>query len=143
MRSSRAVTIAALAALGAAVSPAAAQRQAGRVRPPEAVTCPRNLLTLYAGRVVALSRQTGSTSLTIATDWNTIEHVTIKHPDAPDAAASFLMGGKAFAKEDWALIQPGGTLKAGARASAWVCSDGRAPVIDWERPGGATDGYLP
>jgi hypothetical protein len=61
----------------------------GRVRPPDAVTCPRNNLTLYAGRVTALDRGTDVTTLTVATDWQTTERVSIPHPDSPDPEKSF------------------------------------------------------
>jgi hypothetical protein len=116
--------------LGGLAQPAAQAAQ-GRLRPPEAVTCPRNDLTLYAGRVLSLDRQKDSTSLTIATDWKTTERVTIKHPGALDPIASFLMKGKPFAKDDWVDIMPEGKLRDGVRANAWVCSDGRT-VGDWE-----------
>ena len=120
-----------------------AQRGGDRVRPPAAVTCSRDDLTLYAGKVTKVERQRASTSLTIATDWNTIERVTIKHPEAADASAWFLMKGKPFAKTDWAVIEPGGTLRPGVRAAAWVCRDGRNPIVDWEAPSGAPRRYLP
>jgi hypothetical protein len=69
-----------------------AQGAPGRVRPPAAVTCDRNDLTVYTGRVTSWERKSDSTSLTIATDWKTTEHVVIKHQGA-DAAASFLLKG--------------------------------------------------
>ena len=122
-----------IACLVLMVLPASPPAQgAGRVRPPDAVTCPRDNLTLYAGRVLAMDRQRDSTTLTIATDWKTTERVKITHPNSGDPAASFLMKGKPFVKADWALIATDGKLRDGARASAWVCSDGRNPVIDWE-----------
>ena len=129
-------------ALALAAFPAT-QRGAARVRPPDAVTCPRDDVTLYAGKVTNLDRQRTATSLTIATDWNTTERVTIKHPEAADASAWFLMKGKAFAKGDWALIETGGKLRPGVRAAVWVCRDGRNPVVDWEAPSGAPRRYLP
>lgn len=107
-----------------------------RVRPPEAITCPRNDLTVYTGRVISWDRKPDTTSLTITTDWKTTEHVLIKHPAGADVAASFLMRGKPFVKDDWSVIAADGKLKDGVRASAWVCRDGRNPIIDWERPSG-------
>jgi len=103
----------------------------GRIRPPEGVTCPRNELTVYAGRVTSLERQKGATSVTIATDWKTTERVTIRHPEAADPDASFLIKGKPFTKSDWDAIAPKGTLRDGTRANAWVCRDGRNAIIDW------------
>jgi hypothetical protein len=112
---------------------AAVQGEPGRMRPPEGVTCPRSDLTVYAGRVTSLERQKGATSLTIATDWKTTERVTIRHPESADPDASFLMKGKPFAKPDWDLIAPKGTLRDGIRANAWVCRDGRV-IVDFAVP---------
>ncbi len=120
----------ALVMLGGFAQPAAQAAQS-RLRPPDAVTCPRNDLTLYAGRVLSLDRQKDTTSLTIATDWKTTERVTIKHAGATDPIASLLMKGKPFTKDDWTVIAPGGKLRDGVRANAWVCRDGRT-VVDWE-----------
>ena len=106
------------------------QGEPGRLRPPESVTCPRNDLTVYAGRVTSLERQKGATSLTIATDWKTTEHVTIRHPESADPDALFLIKGKPFAKADWDVIAPKGTLREGIRANAWVCRDGRV-IVDF------------
>ena len=108
-----------------------AQGVPARVRPPEAVTCPRDDLTLYAGRVIALDRQREATSLTIATDWKTTERVTIKHAGGTDPAASFLMNGKPFPKDGWAALLADGKLRDGVRVNAWVCRDGRV-TIDWQ-----------
>jgi hypothetical protein len=103
----------------------------GRIRPPEGVTCPRNELTVHAGRVTSLERQKGATSLTIATDWKTTERVTIRHLESADPDASFLIKGKPFTKADWDVIAPKGTLREGVRANAWVCRDGRNAMVDW------------
>jgi hypothetical protein len=105
----------------------------GRMRPPDAVTCPRNDLTVYAGRVTSLDRQKGATLLTIVTDWKTTERVTVRHPDSADPDASFLFKGKPFGKADWDLIAPKGTLREGIRANAWVCRDGRV-IVDFAVP---------
>jgi hypothetical protein len=111
-----------------------AQGGPGRLRPPEGVTCPRNDLTVYAGRVTSLERQKGTTSLTIATDSQTTERVTIRHPEAADPDASFLLKGKPFTKADWDAIAPKGTLRDGVRANAWVCRDGRNAIVDFTPP---------
>ena len=114
------------------------QSEANRLRPPAAVTCPRNDLTVYAGRVTNLDRQKAATSLTIVTDWKTTERVTIRHPDAADPDASFLIKGKPFARTDWDVIAPNGTLRDNVRANAWVCRDGRV-VVDFALPPVASD----
>jgi len=105
----------------------------GRMRPPESVTCPRNDLTVYAGRVTGLERQKAATSLTIATDSKTTERVTIRHPESADPDASFLIKGKPFTKSDWDAIAPKGTVREGLRANAWVCRDGRV-IVDFDVP---------
>lgn len=106
----------------------------GRIRPPEGVTCPRNELTVYAGRVTSLERQKGATSITIATDWQTTERVTIRHPEAADPDAWLLFKGKPFTPADWKDVAPKGTLRDGVRANAWVCRDGRNAIVDFTPP---------
>ena len=44
------------------------------------------------------------------------------------------MAGEPFVEADWAVILTAGRLRAGARATAWVCADETNPKIDWERP---------
>jgi hypothetical protein len=118
--------------LRVAISPLV-QGEPGRMRPPAAVTCPRNDLTVYAGRVTKLEREKGATSLTIATDSKTTERSTIRHPESADPDASFLLKGKPFTKADWNAIAPKGALREGVRANAWVCRDGRV-IVDFDVP---------
>lgn len=137
--------LAAAFAVAAGCAAVESQRGIGRLRPPDAVTCPRDQLTVYTGRVIALERRPDTTTVTIATDWNTTERATVRHPDAGSPEASFLIKSQPFGKDDWNAIAPGGKLRENARASAWVCQDGRNPVIDWERPSGSMTrpAYLP
>ena len=110
-------------------------RAADRLAPPAAVTCPRNDLTSYTGRVTAWSRREDETTLTIATDWETTETVTVKHAGTDDPSRSFLLNAKTFQSSDWAQIEETkGKLKTGMRATAWVCDDGRQPIVDWQPP---------
>jgi hypothetical protein len=110
-------------------------RQAPRISPPEAVQCPPDHLTAYTGRVTRWSRTMGQTSLTIATDWETTEVVTLKHPGTDDPRLYFLLNAGPFAARDWTRIETNrGTVREGLRATAWVCDDGRQPMIDWQPP---------
>ena len=110
-------------------------RTTDRLAPPAAVTCPRNNLTSYTGRVTRWSRRDSETTLTIATDWETTETVTVKHPGTGDPSRSFLLNANAFQSSDWAQIEERkGELKTGMRATAWVCDDGRQPIVDWQPP---------
>ena len=112
-------------------------RTTNRLAPPAAVTCPRNNLTSYTGRVTRWARRDGETTLTIATDWETTERVTLTHAGTDDASRSFLLNAKPFQASDWAQIEESkGKLKAGMRATAWVCDDGRQPIVDWQPPPG-------
>jgi len=119
----------------ASTRPVAADPQpgGGRLRPPGFVTCDRNLLTSYTGRVVALDRGRDRTDLRFETDEGTREPVSIRHPGA-SVLPFFHLAGEPFSEPDWAVILEGGRLRPGARATAWVCSDGTNPQIDWERP---------
>jgi len=105
----------------------------GRLRPPPFVTCDRNQLTSFTGRVVSLSRDAGATRLVMDTDEATRERLTIRHPKG-DAAAWFYRAGQPFAEQDWAVLLPGGRLRSDARATAWVCATETNPKIDWALP---------
>lgn len=107
--------------------------QDGRVRPPTIVTCDRNNLTSYTGKVTRYSRRRGIIAMTIQTDWDTTETVTLRYPSKNDPSRWFLLRGKTFRKADWSKIELSrGRLKSNMRVSAWVCSDGRRPIIDWQ-----------
>jgi hypothetical protein len=113
----------ALAAPAAQASPAA-----GRIRPPAQAKCPNNNLTSYFGKVIGYKRDRAGVWLRIATDYDTIEEVT-----APANTRGFLYQGGPFTAKDWPRIErKPGVLLHGIRATAWVCGDGRHPVlIDW------------
>jgi len=113
-----------------ASSIAAAQ---GRLRPPAFVTCDRNQLTSFTGRVTSLSRDAGTTRLVMDTDEATREQLTIRHPKG-DATPWFYRAGQPFVQQDWAILLPGGKLRPDARATAWVCATETNPKIDWTLP---------
>lgn len=124
----------AAASLGAATTAAAQDRTAGgRVMAPAQVTCDPNQLTAYFGQVIGYRRSAKQTWLRIATDYDTIEEVTIDHGGAKDARARFLLRGLPFGVKDWAVIEKKpGLLRKGMRATAWVCGDGSTPpLVDW------------
>lgn len=107
----------------------AQSRGAGRVRPPAAVTCDRNQLTSYAGRVTAYARAGNQVTVTLAADAGTSESVT---------ATSFLLEGEPF-NGDWTRIESeGGKALEAMSAIAWVCTGGTT-FLDW-RPGASFDG---
>jgi hypothetical protein len=112
-----------------------AEDEPSRLRPPGRVECSRDHLTSYTGKVVEYRRKTGHTSLHIATDWGTLEALRIVHPGSEDPSAWFLIEGKTFAQSDWKRVEASpGQLRTGVRATAWVCDDGRPPLIDWLPP---------
>ena len=104
-----------------------------RTAPPSTLACDRNQLTSFNGEVTRYLRDAASTSITIHTDWDTDEWLTIKHP-APDGPRHyFLLDGQEFTRDDWPKIEAEtGVLLEGVRAIAWVCLDNvTQPVIDW------------
>lgn len=106
-----------------------------RQRPPEQAACPRDVLTSYDGRPLRYARGPGRTALTIRTDWDTTETVHLLHPGSDDPARWFLLAGQPFQPGDWARIETvPGRLRPGLRVVAWVCSDGRNPLLDWQPP---------
>jgi hypothetical protein len=69
------------------------------------------------------------------TDAQTTEELTLHHPEGADLIQWFLLRGKEFQSEDWALIESAHNhLWANMRAIVWVCDDGSNPVIDWRPP---------
>ena len=116
--------------LATATLDAAAQR-ASRQRAPDAFACDRNDLTVYTGVVRSYERRAGSTTLHIRTDFDTTEQVTLRHPGTDDPSPHFRMLGEPFTAADWNRIESRkGVLRAGTRAAAWVCTDGRV-MVDW------------
>jgi hypothetical protein len=104
----------------------------GRIAPPAFVTCDRNELTSYTGRVTVLERGKDSTRLVIETDESTTERVVIRHP-ADDLLATFHRQGKDFTDDDLAQLLPSGRLRADARATVWVCATAAVrPQVDWK-----------
>lgn len=121
-------------------STASFEQVAGRVsdqtrqRPPEAFACAPNDLTVYTGVVTRYQRERGVTTLRIRTDWETTEDVTLRHPGTDDPSASFRYAGKPFTAADWVRVERSkGVLRAGIRAAAWVCADGKV-LVDWSVP---------
>ena len=55
----------------------AAPEAPSRLSPPAAVSCPRDRLTSYTGRVVSYRRTADALELTIETDWDTTESVRL------------------------------------------------------------------
>ena len=107
---------------------ASAKPAGGRVMPPPQARCDSGDLTSYFGKVIGYRRQKDNVWLRIATDYDTIEVVT-----APADTRGFLYQGGKFSAKDWPRIErKPGVLLAGVRATAWVCGDGRTPLlIDW------------
>ena len=105
----------------------------GRMAPPAQAACASGNLTSYFGRVVGYQRDAKRTWLKIATDYGTVEAVTV-----PAGTSRFLFRGQPFAAKDWARIEvKTGVLRPGTRATTWVCEGGtQAPLIDWN---GATE----
>jgi len=101
---------------------------AGRLRPPAAVGCARNNLTSYTGKVTRYTRKESRIQLTIQTDEDTVEKVVFEPGD------KVLLNTREMKEEDWGKVENrDGKLKAGMRATAWICQGGR-PVLDWQPP---------
>ena len=112
-----------------------ASGQGGRVRPPARITCDRNNLTVYAGKVLSYTRRSDRIALRIHTDSDTTETVTLRYPRGSSPSKWFLLNGEAFGRGDWSKIESSkGRLNPNMRVSAWVCTDGRKPILDWQPP---------
>lgn len=107
----------------------------GRLAPPASPGCSRDHLTAYTGVVSSYSRGATALRLTIRTDESTVEKVVLQYRRGEDVARWFLYGRERFERRHWQEIERApGRLKAGARATVWVCDNGSQPVVDWEPP---------
>jgi hypothetical protein len=119
-----------------AISSAAATKKSGtapqRLRPPGSLSCARDHLTSFQGRILVYKRGKNNISLRVRTDEGTTETFNLKW-EAPDKAEKwFLLRGEEFKAADWKLIESApGRLSAGTRIIVWVCDDGSKPVLDW------------
>ena len=105
---------------------------AQRLRPPEKITCSRDHLTSYSGKVLSMKRQRGSTRIRMQTDEETSEPFTLRHA-TDNPSECFLMWGETFSERDWKRIETGkNQLRPGLRATVWVCDNGGNPVVDWQ-----------
>ncbi len=112
-------------------APAAAAAGRGRLAPPAAVSCDRNHLTSYAGKVRNYKRAKDRTTLTIDTTADTTERVTLEHLGSDDPSRQFLILGTPFTPRDWSRIErKKGELHPGMNVVAWVCENGET-VLDW------------
>ncbi len=108
-----------------------------RPRIPDRVTCPRNNLTSFTGRVLSFSRTNVRTVIRMRTDEDTTETFTLHHPESDSAMKWFLLRGEPFEQSDWALIESArNRLRPKMRATVWVCDDGTNPIVDWRPPNG-------
>ena len=112
----------------------ASRSRGGRLAPPAGVTCDRNELTSYAGKVTSYKREKGKTLLVMRTSADTTERITVAHKGFDDASRFYLIDGNAFTSRDWTRIEASkGKLRDKMSAIAWVCKNGTT-FIDW-RPG--------
>jgi hypothetical protein len=106
----------------------------GRVRPPDAIGCSRDELTVYTGRVTSYRRRPDRLTLVIRTDADTTERVVVRPPAGGDFTRVFRLRGGPFAGSDWNQIESsGGRPRAGLRAAVWVCANGPV-LVDWDAP---------
>jgi hypothetical protein len=104
-----------------------------RTAPPVALVCDRNQLTSYNGQVSYYQRDETATYMTIATDWDTQESISIAHPPPDSIQNYFMLNGQEFPADGWQTIETEpGVLLTGVRVIAWICGDGKTqPVVDW------------
>jgi len=103
-----------------------------RLRPPESITCSRDRLTAFQGRVVDYKRNKQDISIRVRTDEETTEAFTLKWTAPEQPEPWLLMRGEKFKSDDWKLVESApGRLRDGVRIIVWVCGDGSKPILDW------------
>lgn len=116
-----------------------------RSAPPAAVTCDRNNLTVYSGRVIAYRRTRDYTALTIAIDRDTTERVRIRHARERSPHPFYLVDGRPADAADIRRIElRPNALPPDTRVNAWVCADERTnPIVDWQGVGDPSSRHAP
>lgn len=123
------LSVATLSAVGALD---AAGGLSQRARPPASLSCSRDHLTSFQGRVLRFTRGAQTMTLRVRTDEETTEEVVLQWLPGERAEAWMLLRGAAFRAEDWSQIETApGTLRADTRVIVWVCDGGAKPVVDW------------
>jgi hypothetical protein len=123
--------LATLAACGARASEPPG-RPLQRLRPPASLTCSRDHLTSFQGRILDYKRGKQDLALRVRTDEATTESFSVKWNASEKAEMWFLLRGEEFTPGDWKLIESApGKLLDGMRVIVWVCDDGSKPVFDW------------
>ncbi len=108
----------------------------GRLRPPDNVTCPRNNLTSFTGRVTSYLRGNTQTVIRMRTDEETNEKFIIRHAPKDNPSRWYMLNAEPFQQGDWMLIESSkNRVRPRTRATAWVCDDGTNPIIDWKPAG--------
>jgi hypothetical protein len=115
--------------------PAPQEERGQRIRPPDSLSCSRNDLTSFTGRVLSYSRTNNRLYLRMRTDEETLERFTLRYGSRENPTKWFLLRAEPFKDEDWKLIESRrGRLLKGMRATVWVCTGSAKPVIDWQPP---------
>lgn len=124
--------VAAILLLMACSALAAAQ---GRLRPPANLPCDRNQTTSYTGAPSSYSRSRSGLKLVVLTEEGTRETIRLSLEKGESFEQFFLWEGEPFRAGDWGrLEQSEGKLREGIRVTAWVCTGGARPVLDWRAP---------
>ena len=109
-----------------------AATQPQRLRPPSSLTCSRDHLTSFQGRVLEYKRGPQEILLRVRTDEDTTEMFTLKWAASERVETWFLLLGEQFKSGDWSRIESSsGKLHESMRIIVWACDDGSKPVFDW------------
>lgn len=103
-----------------------------RARPPASLSCSRDHLTSFQGRVLSLTRGAQTMTLRVRTDEETTEDLVLQWLPAERPETWMLLRGEPFTTADWNQVEMApGTLRADTRVIVWVCDGGAKPVVDW------------
>lgn len=110
----------------------AAGSRTQRARPPASLSCSRDHLTSFQGRVFQFTRGAQEITLGVRTDEDTTERVVLRWSSSEKAETWMLLRGEPFTTGHWNQIESAtGTLRPDTRVIVWVCDDGAKPVLDW------------
>lgn len=108
--------------------------QSQRLMVPSYFECQRNLVTSWTGEIVKYQRLSDTINLTIFTDADTVENISITFKNLEQLQEQFYLNNKAFEGTNWQKIESSpAQLHNKMRATIWLCECPTVkPLINWQ-----------
>ncbi len=106
-----------------------------RMRVPDYVSCDRNEVTSYMGKVKHYSRTDELLSITVDTDFGTVYKLELAGLSEQEVIDLFKLNGKPFKAQDFPLLEDNlGVVDKRTTVAIWECSTpGVKPIVSWKQ----------